>query len=96
VLAVVERQAVARDGAREPPEDRAALHENDIRSGIGCRQGGCDPGETTSHDADPGRSHGCPPARLRTATTAFSQVGKETRRSVTASGSAAIRVRSRW
>ena len=37
------------------------------------------PGQSTADDADAGRAHGVHPARLRAATRAFSQAGKETR-----------------
>ena len=95
MLAVVETEPVVADRGRETAEDRAALEEHDLGSAVrGCECGG-HPRQAAPDDADAGRAHGRAPARLRAATNAFSQLGKDMRPRVTAIGSPLIRTSRR-
>ena len=91
VLAVVEVKALPGEGPGRTTEPRAPLEERYRRPAVGAFDSGRQAGETATDDDDargsPGGGHALAPARLRAATQAFSQVGRETRRTRTASGS---------
>ena len=103
VLTVVEVQTVVVEGPRGAAEPRPALEQRHLGAAVGAGERGGEPGEPTADDDDPSRAsgpafpaaHGWAPARLRAATTAFSQVGSDIRRSRTAVGSASIRTSRR-
>ena len=95
VLAVVEPHPIALEGPGETAELGPSLHEDHLESALGTLERGCHPRQATTDDDHPAR-HGRAPARLRTATKAFSQAGRDTRPRVTARGSRAIWPRSRW
>ena len=78
-----------------PAEHGPALEEHDLGPAVGGGERGGHPGQAAPDHADAGRAHGSAPARLRAATRAFSQVGKETRPRVTAIGSRSIRTSRR-
>ena len=94
MLTVVEDQAVALDRRRQSSEPPSALEEHDVGAGVCGRQGSGDTRQTSPDDRDATR-HGVLPARLRAATSPFSQVGRDTRPPVTAIGSRSIRVSKR-
>ena len=95
MLAIVETEPVVPDGRREAPEDRAPLEEHDLGSAVRSSERGGHSRQAAADHADAGGAHGRAPARLRTATNAFSQVGNATRPSVTAIGSRSMRTRRR-
>src|SRR5512135_3298840 len=94
VLAGVDGEAVPAERAGGAAEARARLEQRDVGARLGERDRGGDAGEP-SPDYRYLRTHVILPARARTATMAFSPVDKDTRRSRTEAGSAAIRSRSR-
>ena len=96
MLAVVEREAVAADRGGEPSKDGTSLENNNFGSAVSGGQGCRNAGKAATDNAYPEGAHGRIPARLRVATRAFSQVGRETRPWVTAIGSLSMRTRSRW
>ena len=86
------------EAPRSPTEVIATLEQCHARSTIDELEGRGDSCETATDDRDVWLvtgAHAPAPARLRIATHAFSQVGSETRRSITASGSLSIRFKSR-
>ncbi len=95
MLTVVETEPVVANRGRETTEDRAPLEDHDLRTGIRGLKCCGHPGQAATDNSDDGRAHGRAPARLRAATSAFSQVGKDMRPRVTAIGSALIRTSKR-
>ena len=95
MLAVVEKEPVVPDRGREPTEHRAALEGHDLGSAVRGGERGGHPGQAAPDDGDANQAHGRAPTRLRAATNAFSQVGKDMRPRVTAIGSPLIRTSRR-
>ena len=90
VLAGVDDQAVAGEGAGRPAEPGPGLEQGDRRARLGERDRGGDPGQAAADHGHP-RAHPSLPARALTATVAFSRPDRETRPRRTAAGSAAMR-----
>ena len=93
VLPVVEHHPVAFERIRRAPEPRANLDQRRLRARVRAGEGRRDAGQASAHDGDAHLAHVPTPARLRAATHAFSQAGRETRRRSTSPGSRSIWVR---
>ncbi len=94
MLAVVEPQAVAAERPGRAAEAGLALEQRHLGALVDERQRGAQPGKPAADD-DNLALHGAPREMARAATTTFSRVGSETRRSRTAVGSRSMRSSSR-
>ena len=91
VLAGVDDEAVAGEGAGRPAQPGPGLEQRDRRARLGERDRGGDAGQAAADHGHPGGGHPSLPARALAATMAFSRPDREVRPRSTAAGSAAMR-----
>ena len=91
VLAVVHLEVAALERVGGAAEPRAHLQQRDPHAGICQVEGGRDAGQAAAHHDRGAAAHAAASIRLRAATQAFSQPGKDTRSRTTSSGDSSIR-----
>ena len=96
VLAGVHHEVAPAERVGGPTQFRSGLEQGDLCSGVDQTQCRRDAGQAAPDDADLFAVHALLRVIARAATYAFCQPGRDTRRRVTASGSATIRASSRW